>query len=178
MEIEGILLNGQVLGVNDDGNITVDGVTFTSEWVDPIDSLTSYSTDAPLTANQGRVIKDFIDTLNAIVASDDVALNTLQEVVTFIKANKATLDNLEIHHINGLTAALSDKLEVAEALVLGVSETTAFRGDLGLLSYNHSQEIHAAIDAQANVQSDWIEADTGDDAFIKNKPTIIDGGNY
>ena len=178
MDIGGIRLNNYTLGINDAGGITVDGNTVISNWIDPIDVLTSDSVTAPLAANQGRVLKEFIDILNAVVASDDLALDTLQEVVTYIKANKAKLDSLQIHHIAGLQAELDSKLEDAELLQLGIGEFTAFRGDLGLISYNHSQIAHAPSDAEANVQSDWNQVDTGHDGFIQNKPTQINGGSY
>ena len=42
-------------------------------------------------------------------------------------------------------------------------------------AYSHSQSAHAPAGAEANVQSDWNVVDTGDDAFIKNKPTIPPG---
>ena len=35
-------------------------------------------------------------------------------------------------------------------LALGVTSTTAYRGDHGLTAYNHSQEAHAPSDAQKN----------------------------
>ena len=38
-------------------------------------------------------------------------------------------------------------------------------------AYDHSQDKHAPVDAQANVQSDWNA--TSGDAFIKNKPTSM-----
>lgn len=42
-------------------------------------------------------------------------------------------------------------------------------------AYTHSQADHAPSTAEANVQSDWNQADTGADDYIKNKPTIPAG---
>ena len=39
-------------------------------------------------------------------------------------------------------------------------------------SYNHSQSVHAPVNAEQNVQSNWNETDTSSDAYILNKPTI------
>jgi hypothetical protein len=46
--------------------------------------------------------------INALLASDDTALDELQEIVNFIKLNRADLDSLTITSIAGLSASLSD----------------------------------------------------------------------
>ncbi|MFW3357390.1 hypothetical protein [Aliarcobacter butzleri] len=56
------------------------------------DVLDSTATDKPLSANQGRVLKGFVDHINEILTSDDTSLDELQEIVNFIKQNKSTLD--------------------------------------------------------------------------------------
>ena len=77
-----------------------------------IDTLVSTETAKPLSANQGRVLKDFIDAINALVASDDVTLDELQEIVNFIKQNKSDLDALAIANIAGLVDALAGKVSL------------------------------------------------------------------
>ena len=69
--------------------------------------------------------------------------------------------------------------EISASLALGETSSTAYPGDKGKTAYEHSQAAHAPADAEANVQSDWNETDTGSDAFIKNKPTSMpaDGGD-
>lgn len=70
-------------------------------------------------------------------------------------------------------------VEIAGGIALGETSSTAYRGDRGKTAYEHSQAAHAPANAEANVQSDWNESDTGSDAFIKNKPTSMpaNGGN-
>lgn len=70
-------------------------------------------------------------------------------------------------------------VEISASLALGETASTAFAGNKGKVAYDHSQAAHAPADAEANVQSDWNESDTGSDAFIKNKPTSLpaNGGN-
>ncbi|MFY4749991.1 hypothetical protein ACOTWV_08750 [Aliarcobacter butzleri] len=75
---------------------------------DTQDLLTSNDTTKPLSANQGRVLKEFIDAINEILSSDDTTLDELQEIVSFIKQNKSTLDNLSVNNIAGLEEALSN----------------------------------------------------------------------
>lgn len=70
------------------------------------DTVTSTDATVPLSANQGRVLKGLIDNINTLLASDDTTLDELQEVVNFIKQNKATLDSLGISSIAGLQDAL------------------------------------------------------------------------
>ena len=64
--------------------------------------------------------------------------------------------------------------EISKSLALGETASTAFPGDKGKTAYDHSQAAHAPANAEANVQSDWNEADSGSDAFIKNKPQTWD----
>ena len=58
--------------------------------------------------------------------------------------------------------------EISASLALGETASTAFAGDKGKKAYDHSQAAHAPANAEANVQSDWNESDTGSDAYIKN----------
>lgn len=64
-------------------------------------------------------------------------------------------------------------VEISASLALGETSSTAYRGDRGKAAYDHSQAPHAPVNAEANVQSDWNESNTGSDAFIKNKPTSL-----
>jgi hypothetical protein len=58
------------------------------------------------------------------------------------------------------------------SLALGETSSTAYRGDRGKIAYDHSQTAHAPANAEANVQSDFGETDSTNDAFIKNKPVV------
>lgn len=73
----------------------------------------------------------------------------------------------------------SGYVEISASLALGETSSTAYRGDRGKIAYEHSQAAHAPANAEANVQADWNESDTGSDAYIKNKPTSMpaNGGN-
>jgi hypothetical protein len=64
-----------------------------------VDDLTTVTSDVPLSANQGKVLKDLIDGINAILQSDDGTLDELQEVVNYIKANRSTLEALTLDNI-------------------------------------------------------------------------------
>ena len=76
---------------------------------DLVNNLTSTATNRPLTAAQGKVLKDAIDTINTLIGSDETTLDTLQEIVDFIEINRDSLDNLSIASIAGLQVALNAK---------------------------------------------------------------------
>lgn len=71
-----------------------------------VDSLDSNLRTAPLSANQGMVLKGLTDSINNLLLSDESNLDTIQEIVDFIEINKETLDTLSIAGIAGLQAAL------------------------------------------------------------------------
>ena len=81
---------------------------------DLVNNLTSTFTDKPLSAAQGKVLKDLIDNLNTILTSNDTSLDELQEIVNFIKQNKSILNTLGISNIAGLEDILNSKVNASE----------------------------------------------------------------
>ncbi|QDF30187.1 tail fiber protein [Halarcobacter anaerophilus] len=88
---------------------------------DIVDNLTSTLADAPLSANQGRVLneeiallQEAIESLRVILTSDDTTLDQLQEIVDFIKENREKIENLSVEQINGLQEALNLKINIAD----------------------------------------------------------------
>lgn len=93
---------------------TLDGAVVKKAAV--IDNLTSTgTTDLPLSANQGYVLKGMIDAINALLASNDTDLDTIQEIVTYIKANKTSIESITSGKVNvsdiidNVTSAISNK---------------------------------------------------------------------
>ena len=128
---------------------------------DIVDNLTSNNTDKPLSASQGLVLKGFIDNINTLLASDNVDLDTLQEIVDFIENNKDILDGLTISNIAGLQNALDLKVDKVTGKELSANDFT----DVLLAKLNNIAE-----GAEVNVQSDWNQNNTEQDDYIKNKP--------
>jgi hypothetical protein len=58
-------------------------------------------------------VETAINNLNTLVASDTGTLDTLQEIVDFIKLNRTDLDALSIAGVAGLQAALDTKIDTA-----------------------------------------------------------------
>lgn len=80
---------------------------------DIVNDLNSVDTSKPLSAAQGKALKTLIDNIMTLLGSDNVNLDTLQEIVDFIELNKATLDTLGISNIAGLSAVLATKADAA-----------------------------------------------------------------
>ena len=134
------------------------------KYTDVKDNLLSTDTNKPLSANQGYVLKGLIDNINTLLTSDNIDLDTLQEVVDFIEANRSTLNSLTISNIAGLQTALDNKVDIVPGKDLSTNDFT----DALLTKLNG-----IAAGAEVNVQSDWAEVSATSDAFIQNKPTDI-----
>lgn len=124
---------------------------------DVVNNLLSTDGTKVLSANQGNVLKGLIDAINLILQSNDPSLDTLQEVVDYIKANNASIASL-----NTTMATKEDK--VAGKGLSTEDFTSALLAKLNSIATN----------AEVNVQSNWTEADTNSDAFIQNKPSVVE----
>ena len=106
------------------------------------------------------------DSLNVAIGKLEKALDEKQASGSYAPAS----------HTSDAVAHITDneraKWNAKSNLTLGTTSSTAFRGDQGLIAYDHSQVAHAPANAEQNVQADWNESNTGSDAYIKNKPTI------
>jgi len=120
---------------------------------DIIDDLLSTDNTKVLSANQGRILKSLIDVINSKLLSDDSSLDTLQEIVDYIKNNSINISALQ-----------SGKVDKVAGKQLSTEDFTSV-----LLAKLNS----IATNAEVNVQADWAESDTASDAFIQNKPTDL-----
>ena len=102
-----------------------------------IDNLTSTSSSAALSANQGKVLKGLLDGINTLLSSNDTSLDQLQEIVDFVKANKSIIDGLGISNISGLQTALD-----AKATTSALSTLSA---NVGATDTNYVTVFNAAL---------------------------------
>jgi len=132
---------------------------------DVVNNVTSTAIDVPLSAAQGKVLKDLIDSINSLLevdTEDAPALDTLREIVNFCQINASTLSSLGIGSITGLQAALDLKQNTEAGKGLSANDfTLALKNKLDSIAEN----------AEVNVNADWT-ASTGD-AQILNKPTDL-----
>jgi len=129
---------------------------------DVVNNVTSTAVDVPLSAAQGKVLKDLIDAINTLLTSDNTNLDSLQEVVDYIETNRTDLDNLGISNITGLQTALDSKQNTEAGKGLSANDfTTILKSKLAGIAEN----------AEVNVNADWT-ASTGDSQIL-NKPTDL-----
>jgi hypothetical protein len=146
---------------------------------DIIDVLTSTDTTKPLSAAQGKVLKDAIDALNTLVGSDDTNLDTLQEIVDFIKTNKSTLDTLSISGISGLQAALDTKLSITAANTAAEKyfkkEMTTIASSAAIaIDFNKTNSIFT-LTANATITATNVAANIGSSGTIVIKQDATGG---
>lgn len=121
-----------------------------------VDALNSTASGQPLSANQGRVLKGLIDTINTALQSDDGTLDELQEIVDYIKLNRDELETLSIPSIAGLQSALEGKQPLDSVLT---ATTAAFT--TALLSKLSGIESGATADqTKSDIDELGINADT------------------
>lgn len=69
------------------------------------------SENGVLSAKQGKILNDKINEIKEMLKSDNVDLDSLQEIVTFIENNKHLIDSLEIDNIVNLRNVLNSKCD-------------------------------------------------------------------
>jgi len=127
---------------------------------DIVNTLTSIIMNRPLSAAQGKVLKDLIDALStgkADLVNGTVPSTQLPSYVDDVLEfnNFAALPEtgetgkIYVTKDTNLTYRWSGTgyVEVSQSLALGEQSSTAYRGDRGKTAYDHSQTAHAPADA-------------------------------
>lgn len=83
----------------------------TSQYLTIINDLTTGGSESILSAEQGVILQNQIDSINALLASDNVDLDTLQKIVDIIEEIQISLDTILV---NDLTTGGSSKALTAE----------------------------------------------------------------
>lgn len=122
------------------------------EGSDVVNDLTSGGAALPLSAQQGVVIKGLIDQINTLLASDDVSLNEIQELVDYIKDNRGDIDSLGIAGVAGLQAAL-DAEAVARQAGDDLIQKRLFYGEYGNSLVRKLRVTHTTPNSQSNQDS-------------------------
>lgn len=105
-----------------------------------VDDLNSTVPGSVLDANQGRILKGLIDNITTILNSNETNLDTIQEIVDFIKINRDTLNALTISSIAGLQNALNNKLDKNQNAVSASKLATA--RTIGGVSFDGTSNIN------------------------------------
>lgn len=132
-----------------------------------VDDVTTGGSGSVLSAEQGKVLKGLIDNLNTLVTSNDVSLDTLQEIVDFIKLNRSDLDALTIASIAGLQAALDAKANAADVSVLPTytvtNALTQRSFDANATTIDQLADVVATLAADINGGLIWPQWPAGND---------------
>lgn len=132
-----------------------------------VNNLTSSSASNPLSANQGRLLKSYIDNINAILQSDDTDLDELQEIVDFIKLNREELDSLSINNIAGLDAALNTKVDKVSGKGLSANDfTNALLTKLNAIEAGAQVNVPTNLTRSTTATAVTIASSTGSNASI------------
>ena len=105
-----------------------------------VDDLNSTVPGSVLDANQGRILKGLIDNITTMLNSDETSLDTIQEIVDFIKINRDTLNALTISSIAGLQNALNNKLDKHQNAISATKLETA--RTIGGVSFDGTANIN------------------------------------
>lgn len=134
---------------------------------DIVDDLTTGGSGSVLSAEQGKVLKGLVDNLNTLVNSNDVSLDTLQEIVDFIKLNRSDLDALTIASIAGLQAALDAKANSADVSTLPTytvtNALTVRTFDANNVTIDRIADVVATLAADINGGLIWPQWPAGND---------------
>lgn len=96
-------------GVNADDIVTVNQLNNVMNITDIDNSFQNTSTTRPASAQQGRSLKNTLNSINALLVSNDSMLDELQEIADFIVDTRTSYQNLSINGVNGLQDALDGK---------------------------------------------------------------------
>lgn len=133
-----------------------------------VDNRLSMSTTVPLAANQGRLIQAEIDRIDALMTTDTTTLDTLQEVVDFIKLNRADLDTLTIASIAGLQTALNAKVDVVAGKALSENDfTTALLNKLNGIEAGATATSVTDLTQSRNATSYTVISSTGTNTTLQ-----------
>jgi hypothetical protein len=102
-------------------------VKLTSEYLNIVNDLVTGGATSLLAAEQGKVLQTQIDGINIILGSDDINLDTLQEIVDAIKDIETYLGTILVNDLTtgGTTKALTAEMgKTLKGLIDGLSNVT------------------------------------------------------
>jgi len=163
---------GKVLGLSTSGGIA--RFFDVSDLYTCVDNINSSDTNKPLSARQGKVLAGMINSLNELMQSDNVNLDTMQEVVDFILANQQSINSLTINNISGLQSALDSKRNLTDSISYNdlTNLPTLFDGDYNSLT-NKPVLFSGSFNDLTDVPASSSFSGSYDD--LTNKPVLFSG---
>ena len=101
-----------------------------SQYLTIINDLTTGGSESILSAEQGIVLQNQIDSINTLIASDNVDLDTIQEIVDAIEQVQMSLDTILVNDLTtgGITKALTAEMG---KLLAAIKEDKSQKGVAG-----------------------------------------------
>lgn len=152
-------------------------IKLASTYLDIVNDLTTGGTTELLSAEQGKVLKGMIDSINAILDSDDIDLDTLQEIVDAIKDVNTYLSTILINDLTtgGTTKALTAEMgKTLKALIdaIPIADVT----DSVILVKTASDIVNQVLDSTKLYQIDGtITIGTGESIIVPAGGLTIQG---
>lgn len=87
---------------------------------DVVNNLISTSTDIPLSASQGRVLKENIDSANAVVEDLETSVNGITNDISSLQSSVQTLNSDNTTNKNNITNLTNDKLNKSGGIMTGI----------------------------------------------------------
>jgi hypothetical protein len=126
-----------------DGYAPLDSFTkLAAQYLNIVNDLTTGGATELLSAQQGKILKGQVDAINTLLASDNVNLNTVQEIVDAIETVQASLSTILV---NDLTTGGTTKALTAEMGKLLQNNKVDKQTGKGLSTENYSTEEKALL---------------------------------
>ena len=162
--VEDVTVNGTTV-VNPSTKVAAIDISGKANKVSP----TGSGNGTKVTVNSEGVVTNIGTAGISDITGLQTALDSLEPTVTDVQVNDSTIPNYTTV-LQGTVAKIdiSGKVDKVSGKQLSTEDyTTAEKTKLAGIEPG----------AQVNVQSDWLEASSSDDAFIQNKPTFTGGTN-
>lgn len=149
---------------------------------DIVNDLTTGGTDKVLSAEQGKTLKGLIDGINTILQSDDVNLDTVQEVVDFLKQIQTELNSILVDNLttNDSTKALTAKQgkvlkDALDALTTVVNDLTTDDVAEGSNQYFTDARAKAAavVNSSAGSETDQAMSVAANKSYIASQISAV-----
>lgn len=144
------------------------GVVWEKVGVQLVTDLVTNDANRAASASTVYQLKGMVDNINTILASDEATLDSIQEIVDYIKQNKDDLQNLSIPNIAGLPAALDGKVDKVAGKGLSTNDLTNTLLANFTEAYNRGDHAQAGYALAANLATVSLSGSYND---LDDKPT-------
>lgn len=140
-------------------------------YIDSVNDLITGGVNSLLTAEQGKVLQTQIDGINTLLSSDDLNLDTVQELVDAIKEVEISLESILVNDLTtgGVSKALT--AEMGKSLNAMKADKGDYAGSLGNLKdeLDEERDNRTLADQDTNVRIDDLEEEFDMYQLINNQ---------